>query len=350
MATLSGAEVARYVRDVGITGEALVIAVAIAKGESGWRTDARLASSVEDSRGLWQINTFAHPSYDRQRLYEPAYNARAMAEVSAGGNNWRPWSVFKNGRYLDFMAEAREAAAVIGNTAVSGSTAAERQEIGPTGPPPTGSLVIGGRVLHPSSIKVSGETLFADVQAVKASFERSIDEADRLHVEVSDPKRELIVSDLLKEKSTVNVDGVVFELTDISKFGSRLELTFTDAAAVDLNRPVDETVTQAPNTGTRGDFMRRLVGLVEWVKADIEPGLTTLEPLALGTPGQPDETPWQALGRLAADVQWRRCAVANRVLIGSDEWLAGRAEPVALARQRLLVLEMHPARLEPDLA
>jgi hypothetical protein len=97
---LSVSEAVALARQAGFSGPDLVIAVAVAMGESGLRTDARLATSREDSRGLWQINTKAHPWADPQRLYDPAYNAWAARQVwTRAGGSWKPWTVFTSGRY-----------------------------------------------------------------------------------------------------------------------------------------------------------------------------------------------------------------------------------------------------------
>lgn len=43
--------------------------------ESGGNPNARLVSSKEDSRGLFQINSLVHNQYDPNKLYDPTYNA-----------------------------------------------------------------------------------------------------------------------------------------------------------------------------------------------------------------------------------------------------------------------------------
>lgn len=86
------------------SSQALDTAAAIALAESAGRPGA--VSSTGDY-GLWQINHRAHPNYDTGRLLaEPAYNARAMAEISSGGTNWAPWVTFKTGAYKRFLPAA----------------------------------------------------------------------------------------------------------------------------------------------------------------------------------------------------------------------------------------------------
>lgn len=77
----------------GFTGEEATIAAAIALAESGGNPRAQLVTAREDSRGLWAINTKAHPTADRERLYQPEYNAATARRVFLAGG-WRPWSVW----------------------------------------------------------------------------------------------------------------------------------------------------------------------------------------------------------------------------------------------------------------
>jgi hypothetical protein len=112
--SLSPEQLAATYAAAGFTGENLVIMVAVAMGESGGNAQAQNLNASEDSRGLSQINTFAHPQYDKDRLYDPAYNAQAAFEVSGGGQNFGPWTVYSKGLYQQYMDEARAAVAAAG--------------------------------------------------------------------------------------------------------------------------------------------------------------------------------------------------------------------------------------------
>lgn len=99
--------------------EAAIVATAIAWAESGLNPDAVGDESLVDetwgpSIGLWQIRSLhaqegTSGERDRLRLKEPAFNAKSMATISAGGTNWTPWSVFKNGRYRQHLDAVRAA-------------------------------------------------------------------------------------------------------------------------------------------------------------------------------------------------------------------------------------------------
>lgn len=78
----------------GFRGDALVNAVATAQAESS--SFSAHNQRGEDSRGSWQINVApnANPKYATWNLFDPYVNARAAFEISGGGKNWNPWSVW----------------------------------------------------------------------------------------------------------------------------------------------------------------------------------------------------------------------------------------------------------------
>lgn len=107
--------------DVGLRGEALVIAVAIAGGESNWTPDLNNAGMNRNGTidyGLWQINTVHNPPIPQ--IYDPLVNAQFMMRVSNNGTNWRPWVVFNKGLHLRHMETARGAIAQQLGAAASG--------------------------------------------------------------------------------------------------------------------------------------------------------------------------------------------------------------------------------------
>ncbi len=109
MPALSPAAIYRLATDAGLTPAQAVVATAIALAESGGRTDAVGDTSLMNatwgpSVGLWQIRSLKADrgtgrARDETRLADPAFNARAMVEISGGGANWRPWSVYTSGTY-----------------------------------------------------------------------------------------------------------------------------------------------------------------------------------------------------------------------------------------------------------
>lgn len=81
------------------------MAAAIALAESGGVPNAKgdFRNGEFWSWGLWQINIKAHPIYGPEGMVDPERNAQAAFAISKGGTNWRPWSVFKSGRYKGYL-------------------------------------------------------------------------------------------------------------------------------------------------------------------------------------------------------------------------------------------------------
>jgi hypothetical protein len=102
-------QIALVAQKAGFSGENLVIAVAVALGESSGNANAIGRSKTY---GLWQILASAHPSLikpsdpDASRWYDAYVNARFAYKIS-GGKNWRPWSVYNSGSYQRYMDKAR---------------------------------------------------------------------------------------------------------------------------------------------------------------------------------------------------------------------------------------------------
>lgn len=120
MTTLTADQVAALALGAGLAPDKAIIAVAVAKPESGWRTEAFNGNggTGDLSYGLWQINMIGTlgPARRQQfgittneQLFDPQTNAKAMAIVSGGGSNWSPWTGYKSGAYHAYLAEATAA-------------------------------------------------------------------------------------------------------------------------------------------------------------------------------------------------------------------------------------------------
>jgi hypothetical protein len=102
--------------------EQLVTALAIARAESGWRSDAVNAADAAPPKwgpsiGLFQIRSLVADrgtgrARDETRLRDPLFNARSAYSISGGGRDWSPWTVFRTGAYRQYLAAARAAAGV----------------------------------------------------------------------------------------------------------------------------------------------------------------------------------------------------------------------------------------------
>ncbi len=102
------------------SGQDLITAIAVAGPESGYRDSARLVTSAEDSRGMWQVNTKAHPWARGLNLADTDTAARAAKRVHDQAGGWGPWSGFTGGGYRAFLSRARSAVAALGGGASAG--------------------------------------------------------------------------------------------------------------------------------------------------------------------------------------------------------------------------------------
>jgi hypothetical protein len=94
----------------GWVGDDLVLAVAIAGAESGWRPGAvnRNANGSTD-HGLWQVNSVHATILASGDWADPYDNAVMARRVWAQAGSWRPWVAFTSGAYVRHLSAAREA-------------------------------------------------------------------------------------------------------------------------------------------------------------------------------------------------------------------------------------------------
>lgn len=116
---LSDYGIAAAARSSGLRGDKLVIATAIAIAESKGEVKAHNTCGDDNSYGLWQINMKGSKGPKRREafgiernseLFCPVVNARAMYQISRGGDNWTPWSVYNNKVHKRYLGRAKEAA------------------------------------------------------------------------------------------------------------------------------------------------------------------------------------------------------------------------------------------------
>lgn len=174
MATLTIEQVARVALDSGWTGEAAAIATAIGMAESGGRTDARGDTTITNatwgpSIGIWQIrslNSQKGTGGERDEIanLDPRTNGRHAFAISGGGTNWRPWSVYTNGRYRSFLPQARLAVGSPGSVDGNFSAGNPSQSSGGSGSLLTsgatwsrvGLYILGGLLVTVALYKATG--------------------------------------------------------------------------------------------------------------------------------------------------------------------------------------------------
>lgn len=111
---LTPEQVAALAHGAGFRGDALVLAVAVAGAESGYRSDAiNKNRNGSTDTGLWQINSVHGIPPDD--LLNPRRNAQAARKVyTDAGSSFRPWVAFSNASYRKHLLTARRAVDAIG--------------------------------------------------------------------------------------------------------------------------------------------------------------------------------------------------------------------------------------------
>lgn len=125
MAKRTTGEIYQAARQAGLSVPAAIIATAIALAESGG--DDRVLGDTTitgggwgPSVGVWQIRTRTDQygtGGDRDLLAlqgNVPRQAKAMRNISAGGTNWAPWTVYTRGTYQKFLGQAQAAAGTAG--------------------------------------------------------------------------------------------------------------------------------------------------------------------------------------------------------------------------------------------
>lgn len=92
-----------------ITADNAVKAIAICLAESGGKVDAVGGPNSNGTHdyGLWQINEIHKPSPEVKLHAAP--NWQTAYQIASGGTNWKPWSTYNNGRYVQHMGAAAAA-------------------------------------------------------------------------------------------------------------------------------------------------------------------------------------------------------------------------------------------------
>lgn len=115
--------IAKLARHAGFTGEALTTAVAIALAESRGNARAIGDTKLQNSKwgpsvSIWQVRTLNSEKgkgTDRDQVanMDPARNAKSAFNISGGGKNFKPWSVYTKGLYQQYLPAAKQAVAGI---------------------------------------------------------------------------------------------------------------------------------------------------------------------------------------------------------------------------------------------
>lgn len=115
MSVVSDQTIAGAAAAAGFPRDQLPTAVAVAIAESGGDATAHNDSEPDGSQsyGLWQINSVHSQDLGAGDWSDPTDNARmAFAVWSRAGRQWTPWTQWRNGAYLAFLARGHTATRV----------------------------------------------------------------------------------------------------------------------------------------------------------------------------------------------------------------------------------------------
>jgi hypothetical protein len=122
MATLNAQQIAALLQKEGIAREKIPTMTAIALAESGGRQQAFNPTGLDRSYGLFQVNMYGGLGPERMKqfglknekdLFDPSTNVRAAKQI-LGSQGLGAWSVYKSGKYKEFLPEAQKAIGALG--------------------------------------------------------------------------------------------------------------------------------------------------------------------------------------------------------------------------------------------
>jgi hypothetical protein len=279
MTQISDAQAYALLRAVGFSHEAAIIMTAVMHPESGGVIEARAdlpnglpGYGPEDSIGLWQINTLAHPQYDPEKLAsDPMYAAKAAFEVSGGGTNFSPWTGYSSGKYRSSLGAARRAADEVNNTGnigdvlgsipmgggLSGATTPEYATLGAAGRTATPGLDEQGISTDPE-VQAYFRALNADPDGlVRARF-------PAYAMYLADPE----LGPILRQAAT--------ESWDSTRLIPAVQATNWWRTTSDFNRSWDQLVNADPAAATRQREDRRIDVATQFSTVGYAPDHATL--------------------------------------------------------------------------
>lgn len=112
-------DILRLAKAAGFSGMSLQTIAAIGLAESGGRTNAQGDVNIQDAKwgpsvGVWQVRTLKSDKGKGTTrdidalLADPSKQAKSAWEISGGGQNFKPWSVYTAGKYKSNMGAVQE--------------------------------------------------------------------------------------------------------------------------------------------------------------------------------------------------------------------------------------------------
>lgn len=166
--------------------------------------------------------------------------------------------------------------------------------------------------------------------ATPPTFERTLDGASTMTVEVSDYDRKLMTLPGLQGRVYGGALGFNFDMVSVRKSGDRVTLEFEDSIVAALRRVTTWAGIPA-STVSRAEIVRRFCADAG-VSCLIQPGLDAIYNEALEAPkaGEQDRTGWDVLRDLADGIDARCFSDGFNLHYGSDAWLVKLTAPLAI--------------------
>lgn len=190
----------------------------------------------------------------------------------------------------------------------------------PSTPSPTqgfGNLSIGDITINAGPVNANYASAVTDV-----IVERNIASASTVTIQLADPLRTILRSQIYKYTDMLELDGLNFALVEIVKTGDQLQNVF-EAEGVFLLRQ-QRGATASANTVDITGFAEQLVRQIPGLGfvGESTP-LSTPIAVGRGTTSNPDEDSWTCLVRIAATAGWRLFESNNVIHFGSDPfWIS----------------------------
>jgi hypothetical protein len=362
---LPAAEVVRHAQAAGFRGDALITAVAIAKAESGFDTNALGDTTIQTavwgpSVGLWQIRSLKAESgsgktRDQRRLTDPAFNARSAYAISGGGVNFAPWSVFKNGAYKQHLSLARTAVSGAGGVAgaiagavvggvFAGTTAGTTGggATSPTSMVPGGPPVLAESSASPSGaplpVRIGGKLAAGELgQAViGGSIEFSTQQVSEMTLVLDDPGLKLTRRHRLNIGTVLDNYGLRWQVVEPqlrqAKQGESIILRCHPSGAVRLRTSVPSASAQISPTKYMAALARqaglRFVG-ENSAPRDIAPAMIddTRGRITIKRP----QTAWEVGQHWAKELGFLFFEAAGTLYFGSPKFLAAQGRRMQIS-------------------
>jgi len=349
MPTLSAAQVAALVKQAGFPAGDHVIMVAIARAESGFRTDAVSPTNTNGTvdRGLFQLNS-VH-GYDPSRLVSDATYNTQCAKAIYDRQGLRAWTTYTTGAWRQYENEARQgvaqAAGVNGAPALPGNDPAQDGAqtavvYGPPGPqfvnagvgtPLAASVETGAPLI---GLRVLGQDFGGDYSPVTVGspvFEAAIETVPHLRFTIADPEGDLLWSHrsvwvrgahVQYEDLDMRLDEIAF--TPGPHTTGQLEVTAADDIVWSLRSLKGPRTASGISASEWIAQEMRLVGMNpdKYLLAESVPSQSEIARDVPDQEGQAsqDEEPsaWTTITRLARELGKRVFVSGRRLVFGSS--------------------------------